>query len=74
VVDRITNGEIQLVINTTSDANDRRQSYTIRSSALRFGVPYFTTVAGAREAAKGIAALQHGELTCRPLQGYYHAS
>ena len=74
VVDRITNGEIQLVINTTSDANDRHQSYTIRSSALRFGVPYFTTVAGAREAAKGIAALQHGELTCRPLQGYYQTS
>ncbi|MGD2063842.1 MAG: carbamoyl-phosphate synthase large subunit [Nitrospirota bacterium] len=74
VVDRITNGEIQLVINTTSDANDRRQSYSIRSSTLRFGVPYFTTVAGAREAAKGIAALQRGELTCRPLQGYYQPS
>jgi carbamoyl-phosphate synthase large subunit len=74
VVDRITNGEIQLVINTTSDANDRRESYTIRSSALRFGVPYFTTVAGAREAAKGIAALQQGELTCRPLQGYYRTA
>ena len=71
IVDRITNGDIQLVINTTSDATDRRQSFSIRSSALRFGVPYFTTVAGVREAMKGIAALQRGELTVRPLQGYY---
>ncbi|RMF81877.1 MAG: carbamoyl-phosphate synthase large subunit [Nitrospirae bacterium] len=73
VVDRITNGEVQLVVNTTSDAEDRRQSFSIRASALRLGVPYFTTVAGAREAVKGIAALQRGELTARPLQGYYAA-
>ncbi len=71
IVDRITNGDIQLVINTTSDAEDRRQSFSIRSSALRSGVPYFTTVAGVREAVKGVAALQRGELTVRPLQGYY---
>jgi carbamoyl-phosphate synthase large subunit len=74
IVDLITNGQIQLVINTPSDAEDRRQSFSIRSGALRSAVPYFTTIAGAREAAKGIAALQAGKLTCHPLQGYYPAT
>jgi carbamoyl-phosphate synthase large subunit len=47
VVDAISRGEIQLVINTTQGTQAIRDSYAIRRNALIGGVPYFTTLSAA---------------------------
>ncbi|HEU0265431.1 MAG TPA: carbamoyl phosphate synthase large subunit, partial [Geobacterales bacterium] len=70
IVDAIKNGEIVMVINTTQGAEAVRDSFSIRRSTLMQNVAYFTTIAGARAAADGIAALRHEELGVKPLQEY----
>jgi len=71
-VDAIINGEVSMVINTTSaDPIAVRDSFSIRRSALVRDLPYFTTVQAARAAVAGIAALRAGALDVRPLQEYH---
>ncbi len=46
VVDLMTNGEIDLVINTPSGRREVSDAYFIRRSAVQHGIPYTTTVRG----------------------------
>jgi carbamoyl-phosphate synthase large subunit len=73
IVDMIKNGEIQMVINTTSDKKAISESYSIRRTALNFNVPYTTTLAGARATALGIEALKAGSLGVKTIQEYHRA-
>ena len=68
-VERIEAGDVDLVINTVnSDPTSIRDSASIRRSALLRGVPYFTTVAGARAAVGAIRALRDKSIGVKPLQ------
>jgi carbamoyl-phosphate synthase large subunit len=73
-VDAIRSGEIQLVINTSGNAQSLADSFDIRRSALTHGVPHYTTIAGARAAVHAIAALKAGTLEVAPLQSYFRGS
>ncbi|MFO7831966.1 MAG: carbamoyl-phosphate synthase large subunit [Desulfuromonadaceae bacterium] len=69
-VDIIKNGEIDVVFNTTFGAQSIADSYSIRRSALIYGVAYYTTVAGMEAAINGIEAMQLEDLDVSPLQEY----
>jgi carbamoyl-phosphate synthase large subunit len=71
VVDAIKNREIQLVINTGSGDETRRDGYEIRRAALKFRLPYATTIAGARAICHGVAALKERRLEVKSLQEYH---
>jgi carbamoyl-phosphate synthase large subunit len=71
VVDAVKNGEIQLVINTGTGNDARRDGYQIRRAALKFQVPYTTTIAGALAICRGITALKEKELSVKTLQEYH---
>jgi carbamoyl-phosphate synthase large subunit len=71
IVDAIQAGAIAMVINTTDGAQSVADSFPIRRSALECRVPYFTTIAAADVAAKGIARLRQRLLNVRPLQEYH---
>jgi carbamoyl-phosphate synthase large subunit len=71
IVDRIKDGEIALVINTTEGQRAISDSYTLRRAALVYKVPYYTTVAGARAVVQAIVTLAERELAVAPLQSYY---
>ena len=71
VVDLMKNGEIALVINTPSGKSTVSDSYQLRRTALEYEIPYFTTIAGARAAAKAISALISRKLDVKPVQEYY---
>ncbi|MFP4159416.1 MAG: carbamoyl-phosphate synthase large subunit [Desulfobacterales bacterium] len=71
VVDAIMNREIQLVINTGTGDRTRRDGYMIRRAALKFNIPYATTIACARAMARGISALKDRALSVAPLQQYH---
>ncbi len=73
-VDAMANGQVQLVVNTTDGSQAVRDSASIRRSALQYGIPYYTTVAGAKAAAAAIAALHDGGLEVAPLQSYFKSS
>ncbi len=70
-VDAIRNGEIQLVFNTTDGAQALLDSRSLRRAALLQKVPYYTTLAGAVAAARGIEAWSSGVREVRPLQAYF---
>ncbi len=69
-VDLLRTGAADLVIVTTTigDAKAVRDSAEMRRAALENGVPYFTTVAGARAVAAAIHALREGGLEPLALQ------
>ena len=68
IVDRMKNGEIALVMNTTEGAQAVEDSRSMRNVALMDRIPYFTTLAGSHAAARAMAARASGELSVRPLQ------
>ncbi|MBV9816380.1 MAG: carbamoyl phosphate synthase large subunit, partial [Alphaproteobacteria bacterium] len=70
IVDRMLSGAVQLVFNTTEGAQAIADSFSLRRTALTNGIPYCTTVAGARAAVQAIAALRAGNLEVAPLQSY----
>lgn len=72
VVDAIMNREIQMVINTGTGDRTRRDGYMIRRAALKFNIPYATTIACARAISTGIAALKQKALTAVALQDYHY--
>jgi carbamoyl-phosphate synthase large subunit len=70
IVDKIVDGAICLVINTTFGRQEIADSFSIRREALMQGLPYFTTVQAARMAVMGLEALARAELPVRALQSY----
>ncbi len=68
IVDRLKNGEIDLVINTTEGTQSINDSREIRSVALFDKIPYFTTAAAAHAAALAIEAQSEDALTVHALQ------
>ncbi len=59
IVDMIKNDEIAMVINTVEEKRSAIQdSYAIRREALTDQIPTFTTLAGARAAAIGLAGMR----------------
>jgi len=73
IVDRMKDGDVQMVINTTEGAEAIRDSFDIRATALKMKTPYFTTAAGASAAAAAIDNLRDGALAVAPLQSYFHS-
>jgi carbamoyl-phosphate synthase large subunit len=71
IVDLIKNKEIVFVINTVSDAQAQKDSFSIRRSALQYGVPYTTTVSGARAVVNAIESLKKQRINIKSLQEYH---
>jgi carbamoyl-phosphate synthase large subunit len=72
IVDRIIDGAVALIINTTEGWQSLKDSQSIRQAALKGKVPYFTTAAASVAAAQGIAALSRAKLEVRSMQDYYN--
>jgi carbamoyl-phosphate synthase large subunit len=68
IVDRLKNGEIALVLNTTEGTQSITDSRDIRRVALMDKIPYFTTAAGSIAAVSAMKARGEG-IGVRTLQG-----
>jgi carbamoyl-phosphate synthase large subunit len=65
------NKQIQLVINTPIGKRSKTDDSYIRKAAIKYKVPYITTLAAALATVKGIAASQQGQGGVKPLQEYH---
>lgn len=74
IVDRIRDGDIAMVFNTTEGWQSLKDSESIRASALALKIPYFTTAPASVAAARAIAGMRGQSLEVRPLQAYYSQS
>jgi carbamoyl-phosphate synthase large subunit len=71
IVDKIIDGDIALIFNTTEGWQSLLDSKSIRQAALAGKVPYYTTAAGSVAAAAAISAISPDQLEVRSLQDYY---
>jgi carbamoyl-phosphate synthase large subunit len=71
VVDLLKGDRIQLIINTPHGAEPWFDEKSIRRAAVTHHVQCITTLAAARAAADGIAAVQQGQTSVRALQALH---
>ena len=68
--DAILNKEIDLIINTSEGKQSAKDGYIIRRLAIELGIPYVTTLAGARAALNAIEAIQNNKINVKSLNEY----
>ncbi len=72
ITDFMTNGEIQLIINTPAGKEAIHDDSYLRKAAIRSGIPYVTTITAARAACEGIhEILSSGAGQIRSLQEWH---
>ena len=65
----ITNGDIQLIVNSPSGKESFHDDSYLRKAAIKAKVPYMTTIAAARATASGIHYVKtHGNGEIKSLQ------
>ena len=69
VLDMITNGQIDLIINSPAGKDSVNDDSYLRKAAIKGKIPYMTTVAAARATAKGIQSIKkHGNSEIKSIQ------
>jgi len=71
IVDAITNGQIQLIVNTPIGKRGAQDDSYIRKAAVKHKIPYLTTIAAARAAVHGITECRLGRGKVKSLQEYH---
>lgn len=71
IIDRIKNGSINLMINTPKGKATKEDETKIRSTAIIYGVPIITTIAGAQATVNGIEALKKKKVDVKSIQEYH---
>ena len=71
ILDKIANGEIDLIINTPTKTGAQTDEGQIRAMAVGARIPMLTTITGARAAVAAIEALRGGTWHVAALQDYF---
>ena len=72
ILDLITNGKIQLIVNSPVGKDSIHDDSYLRKNAIKARVPYITTIDAARAAAEGIRYVKkHGDSDIRSLQEWH---
>ena len=71
ILDLIEKKKIQLIINTTSGRKSIADSFSIRRSAIRNKIPYFTTISAAKVAITGLNIIKETKFSVKPIQDVY---
>ncbi len=71
IIDYITDGKVDILINTPLGENARYDEHIMGRTAMRYRIPFFTTLAAAAASLRGLAELRHGEFQVKSLQEYY---
>jgi carbamoyl-phosphate synthase large subunit len=70
ILDKIKDGQVQWIINTSSGSRTTEDSYRIRRAALDYHIPYTTTVSGAISMAQAITASAKQEVGVKTVQEF----
>jgi carbamoyl-phosphate synthase large subunit len=68
ILDKIQDGQISWIVNTSMGRRTTEDSYLIRRAALDYHIPYTTTISGAAALVKGIQELKKNEMVVHPVQ------
>lgn len=70
ILDKLKDGQVQWIINTSSGSRTTEDSYSIRRAALDYHIPYTTTITGAFSMAQAIATLAKQEISVKTVQEF----
>ena len=74
IADALTNGELDMVINTPHGKESAHDDSYIRKTAIKMKIPYMTNIAAANAAVEGILEAEiHGTHEVKSLQEYHKA-
>ena len=68
ILDKVQDGEISWIVNTSLGRRTTEDSYSIRRAALDYHIPYTTTVSGAAALVKGMRELKRNQPGVQPVQ------
>ncbi len=71
IKDAVLNGQIDLIINTPSGKQSADDGFYIRRMAVELGIPYVTTLAGARAVLNAIEHVKEGDIGVKSLNQYH---
>jgi carbamoyl-phosphate synthase large subunit len=70
ILDKLKDGQVQWIINTSSGSRTTEDSYSIRRAALVYHIPYTTTITGASSMTQAIATLAGQEIEVKTVQEF----
>ncbi len=73
ILDKLKDGQVQWIINTSSGTRTTEDSYSIRRAALVYHIPYTTTITGASSMAQAIGTLAVQEIEVKSVQEFCSA-
>ena len=72
ILDKITNGEVAIIINTPNDKKGRGDDSYIRKAAVKAKIPYFTNMAAAKATVQALRSIKkNGHLEVKSLQEFH---
>jgi carbamoyl-phosphate synthase large subunit len=72
IIDLMKNKEVDMIINTPAGKVSKDDSYLIRQAAVRYHIPYMTTVQAARAAIRGLLEVKRNmNIFVKPIQDYH---
>ena len=72
VLDKITNREVAIIINTPNDKKGRGDDSYIRKAAVKAKIPYFTNMAAAKATVQALRSIKkNGHLEVKSLQAFH---
>jgi carbamoyl-phosphate synthase large subunit len=71
IVDDIKNGRIHLIIKTPLGQRSRKDEYEIGRTAIKYRVPFITTLSAAEAIVRGIRTYQKKPFSYKPLQEFH---
>ena len=73
ILDKIHDGEVQCILNTSAGTRTTEDSYTIRRAALDYHIPYTTTISGGLAMTRALESLRHIPLGVKTIQEFAKA-
>ncbi len=70
ILDKIEDGKVQWIINTSAGNRTTEDSYIIRRAALDYHIPYTTTITGALAMTLAMESLRHKEVGVKTIQEF----
>ncbi len=71
IIDLMVNSEVQLIVNTPYGKRRHTDDSYIRKTAIKYRIPYITTLSAALASVKGIEASRAGKGGVKPVQEYH---
>jgi carbamoyl-phosphate synthase large subunit len=70
ILDKIQDGQVQWILNTSAGTRTTEDSYIIRRAALDYHIPYTTTITGGQAMTLAMTSVRHKDVGVKTIQEF----